>query len=87
MYKIKFSERFTDNLINLPIKLISKVKNKTIWLSANAKVLNHQMLKGDEFKNIFKLRIGDYRILYDLDRANKTITFIKIGHRKDIYKL
>ena len=87
MYKIKFSERFTDNLINLPIKLISKVKNKTIWLSANAEVLNHQMLKGDEFKNIFKLRIGDYRILYDLDRANKTITFIKIGHRKDIYKL
>jgi mRNA interferase RelE/StbE len=86
MYNIRFSEKFTDSLINLPTALISKVKNKTNWLSANAEILNHQMLKGDEFKNIFKLRIGDYRILYDLDRANKTITFIKIGHRKDIYK-
>lgn len=86
MYNIRFSEKFTDSLINLPTALISKVKNKTNWLSANAEILNHQMLKGDEFKNIFKLRIGDYRFLYDLDRANKTITFIKIGHRKDIYK-
>jgi len=86
MYKIKFSEKFTETLIKLPTRLISKVKNKTNWLSANAEVLNHQMLKGDEFKNIFKLRIGDYRILYDMDQANKTITFVKIGHRKDIYK-
>ena len=53
MCQIKFSEKFTDTLINLPTRLFSKVKNKTNWLSINAEVLNHQMLKGDEFKNIF----------------------------------
>ncbi len=33
----------------------------------------------------FRLRIGDYRVLFDIDFAKNEIYILKIGHRKDIY--
>jgi len=34
----------------------------------------------------WKLRIGDYRVIMDIDEAEKTIFVLKVGHRKNIYK-
>ncbi|MBI5880928.1 type II toxin-antitoxin system RelE/ParE family toxin [archaeon] len=34
----------------------------------------------------FRLRVGDYRVIMDLDKGKLMILIIKIGHRKDIYK-
>lgn len=34
----------------------------------------------------YKLRIGDYRALIDLDDKNKILSVVLIGHRRDIYK-
>jgi mRNA interferase RelE/StbE len=34
----------------------------------------------------YKLRVGDYRLIMDIDNNNLHILVIKVGHRKDIYK-
>jgi len=34
----------------------------------------------------FKLRVGDYRAIIDIDNQNKILTVLKIGHRKNIYE-
>jgi len=34
----------------------------------------------------YKLRVGDYRIILDIDNNNLLILVIKIGHRRNIYK-
>ncbi|MBI5701416.1 type II toxin-antitoxin system RelE/ParE family toxin [Candidatus Saganbacteria bacterium] len=34
----------------------------------------------------FRIRIGDYRVLYDVEQKSKTIIILRIGHRKDIYR-
>jgi mRNA interferase RelE/StbE len=34
----------------------------------------------------FRLRVGDYRVLMDIDQGRLMILVIKVGHRKDIYK-
>lgn len=34
----------------------------------------------------YRLRIGDYRVIMDIDKGNLLILVIKIGHRKSIYK-
>jgi mRNA interferase RelE/StbE len=34
----------------------------------------------------FKLRVGDYRVIIDIDKGRLLILVIKIGHRKKIYK-
>ena len=33
----------------------------------------------------YKLRVGDYRIIIDIDKNNMIILVIKVGHRKNIY--
>ena len=34
----------------------------------------------------YKLRVGDYRVLLDIDKGKLLILVIKVGHRKSIYK-
>ncbi len=46
-------------------------------------ILSEEKLKG--YDKTFKVRVGDYRIIYQ--RTNEQVYVILIGHRKDIYKL
>jgi mRNA interferase RelE/StbE len=42
------------------------------------------MLKGTE--KSWRVRVGDYRLIYEIDDSLKTVTVIKIGHRSDVYR-
>ncbi|MSP27877.1 MAG: type II toxin-antitoxin system RelE/ParE family toxin [Methylococcales bacterium] len=35
---------------------------------------------------LYRIRVGDYRIIYSIDNTVLIITVVKIGHRKEIYK-
>ena len=37
-------------------------------------------------KKFFKLRIGDYRIIYQIEQKEVTVLVIKIGHRSEVYE-
>ncbi len=37
-------------------------------------------------KGLMKLRVGDYRIIYSIEREMVTVFVIKIGHRKEVYR-
>ena len=34
----------------------------------------------------YKLRVGDYRVIIDIDKSKLLVLLIKIGHRKNIYE-
>ncbi len=34
----------------------------------------------------YKIRQGDYRVVYAVDDAEKTVLVVKVGHRKDVYR-
>ena len=36
--------------------------------------------------NLFRIRVGDYRILYGVDGKRVTVLIVKIGHRRDVYR-
>jgi mRNA interferase RelE/StbE len=40
-------------------------------------------LKGEE---AYRIRVGDYRIIYEIEDARIIVTVVSVGHRKDIYK-
>lgn len=44
----------------------------------------HEALKGKEFKGLFKLRAGDYRLIYRLVDGT-TMDFLCLGHRREVY--
>lgn len=34
----------------------------------------------------WRIRVGDYRVVYEIDDAHQTITILHIGHRRDVYR-
>jgi len=44
-----------------------------------------ELLKGD-LENLRRIRVGDYRIIYWVDKEKREILIVKIGRRGDIYK-
>jgi mRNA interferase RelE/StbE len=46
----------------------------------------HQALHGEQWRGAFRLRIGDYRVIYRLDRTAEVLTILRVGHRRDIYR-
>jgi mRNA interferase RelE/StbE len=45
---------------------------------------NYKKLKGLE--NLFRIRVGDYRVIYELDLKQRTIAVLRIAHRREVYK-
>lgn len=37
-------------------------------------------------KNFFKLRVGDYRIIYQIENQEVTVLVFKVGHRREVYE-
>ncbi len=64
----------------------SRLLDKLEWIGKNAELLRHQALQGQKWQGCFKYRIGDYRIIYQIDREAQRIIVLKAGHRKDVYR-
>lgn len=45
----------------------------------------HEPLKGRQFKGLYKLRVGDYRLIYRI-LPDETLDFLTLGHRGEIYR-
>lgn len=82
MYQLVFEKRALDELN----KLDKKIKER-IWDKLQACKINpfHFLEHLEEIKG-FKLRVGDYRIIIDINILTKTISILKIGHRKNVYE-
>ncbi|MEK6809819.1 MAG: type II toxin-antitoxin system RelE/ParE family toxin [Nanoarchaeota archaeon] len=81
MYNIIFDEEAIDFLNALPKEIKERIFKKII--SAKENPLHFfERLAG---RNEYKLRVGDYRIIADIDQANNKVKIDFIGHRKNVY--
>ena len=60
------------------------VLDKLRWLAENCEAVRHHALRGMQ-RGLYRERIGDYRVVYNLDRGNRRIVVHRIGHRSEIY--
>ena len=51
---------------------------------ARADTWPHEALKGRQFKGLYKLRAGDYRLIYRI-LPDETLDFLTLGHRSEVY--
>ena len=84
-YFVEFSVRAADGLSRLDAVIALQVRNKIDWLAENTDSVRHEAMTG-QFQGMYRLRIGAYRAVYDLDRENRTIIFDIIGHRREAYR-
>ncbi|MEM9948796.1 MAG: type II toxin-antitoxin system RelE/ParE family toxin [Cyanobacteria bacterium P01_D01_bin.36] len=73
------------DLKNLTSKVQERILKKVRWLVDNFEAVPHLTLTG-EFSGLFKLRVGDYRVLYAADNQTKTVVIRRVGHRRDVYR-
>ena len=83
MYKILILPSATKDLDDLPSKELIRIKEKIFPLSENPRPWGSVKLIKEEG---YRLRSGDYRILYRVDDKNKAIYIYRLKHRREAYK-
>lgn len=83
-YQAQLTEEALFDLELLSSSVQNRILRKIAWLSANFNELTPLPLTG-HLSGLFKLRVGDYRVIYFFDKELEQITVQQIGHRKDIY--
>ena len=72
-YKIELRAEALEDLKSIDSIVVDRVLKKLEWLKDNFEIITPKSLKG-EFKGLFKLRVGDYRVLYTYDKKQKLIS-------------
>jgi mRNA interferase RelE/StbE len=78
-----WSRTFSEAFDSLPRSVRDAVQRKVDEMGTRLQTFPHSRLQG---RSEFKLRIGDYRVLYELDAAQGRIYLHYVGHRRNIYK-
>lgn len=82
-YSIEFSSSAKKDLKKISSVHLIKILSEIEKLQIDPRPANCKKLKNSKS---YRIRAGDYRIIYDIEDKKLLILVIKIGHRKDIYK-
>lgn len=86
-YRIEFVKSAKKEFEMLSAKMQSKTAEALSLLSQNpfSELLKIKKLKGAD--HLYRIRLGDYRIVYEIRDERLVVLVIKIGHRRDVYRL
>jgi mRNA interferase RelE/StbE len=77
-------ERYAQKqILKLDKKIIPVIKTAIASLADNPRPHGYKKLKGED---AYRIRVGDYRIIYEINDNTIIVTVVSVGHRKDIYK-
>ena len=62
-----------------------RVVERISWLASNHDTIRLEALSGN-LAGLYKLRVGDYRVIYEMLDAEQILLVHAIGHRRDIYR-
>jgi mRNA interferase RelE/StbE len=85
-WKIEFTFEADEDLDKLDKRIRKRVIEKVIWLRDNFNQIIPLPLSG-KWQGFFKLRIGDWRVIYEIEAVKNQITIHRIDHRDKIYKI
>ena len=81
-YSVKFQASAARHLMELPKKDRLRIIGVIELLGGNPLPPKALKLKG---RDGYRIRVGNYRIIYSFDSKQLTVLVIEIGHRKEIY--
>lgn len=84
MYQVEFRPRAAQDFEKLDQGVADRLLKKLRWLAENFDSVKPEPLTG-AFSGLFKLRVGDYRVIYQANRGEKVLTVRLVGHRREIY--
>ncbi|MGH7201276.1 MAG: type II toxin-antitoxin system RelE family toxin [Planctomycetaceae bacterium] len=85
MYELRILDAASGELKGLDASVGRRIVKRIDWLAANLDDIQPEALTGD-LAGLFKLRVGDDRVVYEILRDEQVIVIHLIGHRKDVYR-
>jgi mRNA interferase RelE/StbE len=82
-YSIGIKASAQKELDALDNALFARVDRKITSLADNPRPVGCKKLRG--YKDLWRIRVGDYRVVYLLDDAKTLVTIVRVAHRKDVY--
>ena len=83
MYSLLILPRAQKELAKLPASEYERVRDAIRSLAEAPRPPGSLKLSGREG---WRIRVGDYRVLYDVDDKNQTVTVEHVGHQRDDYR-
>lgn len=83
MYSVSILPSAQRQLAKLPNAIAIRIEDKLLGLEKDPRPPGCKKLKG---RNAWRIRIGDYRVIYEIRDNQLIITVIAIAHRRDVYE-
>ena len=83
MYEVKLSNKAIKVLDKIDFQMVKKLFDKMNNLKKEPKPIGCIKLKGE---NAYRIRIVDFRIIYEVIEDSKQVLIFKVAHRKDVYR-
>jgi len=82
-YIVEIVPKAEKEFLKLPPVEQKKIRNKILSLEENPRPFGAKKLRETEY---FRIRSGDYRVVYSIDDNRRIVKILSIAHRKDIYR-
>ncbi len=82
-YAVNLKRSAEKELEKLPGKIHDRIINILLSLKENPFPRNSKKLRGREG---YRIRVGNYRILYLIDESGRTVEVVSVAHRKEVYR-
>ena len=82
-YAITIKPSARKELLALPDTVVKRLDRAILKLSQDARPRGSNKLKGFD---LYRIRVGDYRVLYQIDDESHIVQVVSIGHRRDVYR-
>jgi len=84
VYAVLLESRAERELKKLPEEIFHRVIPRLRGLADNPKPSGCRKISGS--KDDWRIRIGEYRVIYEIDEISKTVKIMRIRHRREVYR-
>ena len=82
-YQVLILRRARKELGDLPDNSRARVRDSVLSLSTDPRPRGSEKLVS---RDGWRIRAGNYRVIYEIDDTTKVVTVLHVGHRRDVYR-
>ena len=84
LYQIEFSRQADRQFRNLPSQIQQRLKSRIDSLATTPRPHGSEKLSGVD--QLYRIRVGVYRIIYAVEDNRLLVLVLKVGHRREVYR-
>ena len=83
-YSLEIKQSAQKEFDSLDDAVFARVDRKILALADNPRPAGCKKLKG--YKDLWRIRVGDMRVVYVIDDSAKLVTLVRVAHRREVYE-